>query len=217
MGGNLKHRKLFKNITINLCGQLFAIDEDAYELLSTYEQSLRNYFRQREGGEEIADDIEARIAELLNEQKQSGTEAITIDHVREVIHRIGKPEELEGEEASSDSSQKEGKPSGSNEDDSAQPHSSLTGGVGSGPAGGKATKRLYRDPADKKLMGVLSGFAAYFGGDVLWWRLGFAACVLLSFVVPAASISLLQRTRMGYCPHRCLHPARCLDACGRDT
>ena len=31
-------------------------------------------------------------------------------------------------------------------------------------------------------MGVLSGFAAYFGGDVLWWRLGYAACVLLSFV-----------------------------------
>ena len=51
-----------KNITINLCGRLFAIDEDAYEMLSTYEQSLRNYFRTREGGEEIANDIEERIA-----------------------------------------------------------------------------------------------------------------------------------------------------------
>ena len=30
-------------------------------------------------------------------------------------------------------------------------------------------------------MGVLSGFAAYFGGDVLWWRLGYVAAVLLSF------------------------------------
>ena len=70
-----------KNITINLCGRLFNIDEDAYEMLSTYEQSLRNYFRSREGGEEIADDIEARIAELMDELKAQGTEAITIEHV----------------------------------------------------------------------------------------------------------------------------------------
>ena len=46
---------------------------------------------------------------------------------------------------------------------------------------GLSNKRLYRNPTDKKMMGVLSGFAAYFGGDVLWWRLGYAAIVLLSF------------------------------------
>ena len=86
-----------KNITINLCGRLFAIDEDAYEMLATYEQSLRNYFRTREGGEEIAEDIEARIAELFDEVKQQGTQAINIGHVREVIHRLGKPEEMDGE------------------------------------------------------------------------------------------------------------------------
>ena len=164
-----------KNITINLCGQLFAIDEDAYEMLSTYEQSLRNYFRTREGGEEIADDIEARIAELLDEVKQQGTEAITIEHVTEVIHRIGKPEEME-ESPTSDSSSEGGEAYGSNGNNSAQPRPSLSGGDGDGP-----TKRLFRNPEDKKLMGVLSGFAAYFGGDVLWWRLGYAACVLLSF------------------------------------
>ena len=84
-----------KNITINLCGRLFAIDEDAYEMLATYEQSLRNYFRTREGGEEIAEDLEARIAELFDDLKAQGAEAINIDHVREVIHRIGQPEEME--------------------------------------------------------------------------------------------------------------------------
>ena len=87
-----------KNMTINLCGRLFAIDEDAYEMLATYEQSLRNYFRTREGGEEIAEDLEARIAELFDELKAKGVEAITIDHVREVIHRIGRPEEMEEHE-----------------------------------------------------------------------------------------------------------------------
>ena len=31
-----------KNITINLCGRLFQIDEDAYELLQHYFESLRH-------------------------------------------------------------------------------------------------------------------------------------------------------------------------------
>ena len=88
-----------KNITINLCGRLFSIDEDAYMMLSTYEQSLRNYFRSREGDEEIADDIEERIAELFEELKQGGTEAITIEHVTEIIHRIGRPEEMDSTES----------------------------------------------------------------------------------------------------------------------
>ena len=161
-----------KNITINLCGRLFAIDEDAYEMLATYEQSLRNYFRTREGGEEIAEDLEARIAELFDELKAQGVEAITIDHVREVIHRIGRPEEME--ESPSPDPSLDGAESENPSDSQQTPLPNKDGG-------GSSSKRLYRNPDDKKLMGVLSGFAAYFGGDVLWWRLGYAAIVLLSF------------------------------------
>ena len=61
-----------KNITINLCGRLYQIDEDAYELLSQYTETLRNYFLKQEDGKEIADDIEERIAELLDELKAQG-------------------------------------------------------------------------------------------------------------------------------------------------
>ena len=172
-----------KNITINLCGRLFAIDEDAYEMLATYEQSLRNYFRTREGGEEIAEDLEARIAELFDELKAKGVEAINIEHVREVIHRIGRPEEMEEqptpERPTPNPSQREGSSERQNTSGNESP--SLGEGIGVGRSGGLSSKRLYRDPDDKKLMGVLSGFAAYFGGDVLWWRLGYAAIVLLSF------------------------------------
>ena len=168
-----------KNITINLCGRLFAIDEDAYEMLATYEQSLRNYFRTREGGEEIAEDLEARIAELFDELKAKGVEAINIDHVREVIHRIGRPEEMEeqptNERPTPNPSPREG--SSSRQQTSGHESPSLREGIGVG----RSSKRLFRNPDDKKLMGVLSGFAAYFGGDVLWWRLGYVAAVLLSF------------------------------------
>lgn len=85
-----------KNITINLCGRLFNIDEDAYELLRNYIDTLRNYFARQEGGNEIADDLEERIAELLDELKSQGVEAINIDHVKEVVRRVGQPEEMEG-------------------------------------------------------------------------------------------------------------------------
>ena len=158
-----------KNITINLCGRLFSIDEDAYEMLSTYEQSLRNYFRSHESGEEIVEDIEARIAELLYELKEQGTEAVTIENITEIIQRIGKPEEIDN--LSPDPSPvSEGKSNG-NENPAASP---FTNGIGA--------KRLYRDPYDKKLMGVLSGIAAYFGIDSLWCRLGYVAAIILSFV-----------------------------------
>ena len=54
-----------KNISINIFGTIYAIDEDAYQLLENYLQSMKSYFQRQEGGEEIADDIEHRVAELL--------------------------------------------------------------------------------------------------------------------------------------------------------
>ena len=78
-----------KNITINLFGSLYAIDEDAYELLNQYQNNMRRYFSRKEGGEEIAEDIERRIAELFDELKASGVEAITIEHVRDIISSCG--------------------------------------------------------------------------------------------------------------------------------
>lgn len=83
-----------KNITINLYGSLYQIDEDAYQLLQTYEDSMRAYFAKHEGGAEISDDIEHRIAELLSELKAQGREAIDIDDVQSIIKRIGQPEEM---------------------------------------------------------------------------------------------------------------------------
>ena len=137
-----------KNITINLFGQLYNIDEDAYELLNNYEESLRHHFSKQEDGAEIFNDIEARIAELLSEQKAKGVEAISIEHVQDIIKRIGAPEEIDREEAElSDGEQVSQKAS--------------------------APKRLYRDMENRMVAGVLAGFANYFGGDRTWWRIGF--------------------------------------------
>ena len=43
-----------KNISINLFGVLYNIDEDAYNLLDSYLQSMQRYFSRQAGGAEIA-------------------------------------------------------------------------------------------------------------------------------------------------------------------
>ena len=166
-----------KNITINLCGRLFQIDEDAYELLQQYIESLRQSFGHEAGGEEIVNDIEARIAELFAELKQQGIEAITIEHVKDIITRIGKPEELKGEEETNDSE------NGGHKYDSFQ---TAAQGIKDSFRARTAGKRLYRNPNDKMVAGVLSGIATYTGSDVTWWRIGFLLLVLGSnfFLAP---------------------------------
>ena len=42
-----------KNITINLFGTLYNIDEDAYQLLDNYLQSMKRYFSTKDGGEQV--------------------------------------------------------------------------------------------------------------------------------------------------------------------
>lgn len=172
-----------KNITINMLGRLYAIDEDAYGLLQQYIDTLRSYFAHKPDGKEIADDIEARIAELFDDLKAQGVEAINIQHVQDIITRIGDPKEMVEDELQDEETDEQ------NEE----------------PAGEKSTvnrlkeevmayfdrlrksgKRLYRDPTDKKITGLLAGCAHYFGGDPLWWRL---ACVFLVFITLDTSLS----------------------------
>lgn len=172
-----------KNITINMLGRLYAIDEDAYGLLQQYIDTLRSYFAHKPDGKEIADDIEARIAELFDDLKAQGVEAINIQHVQNIITRIGDPKEMVEEEplneetAMQEEEQAEEKSMGSRLKEEIVAYFERLR---------KSGKRLYRDPTDKKITGLLAGCARYFGGDPLWWRL---ACVLLVFITFNASLS----------------------------
>ena len=170
-----------KNITINLCGRLFQIDEDAYSMLQNYIDSLRSHFGHQAEGDEIVNDIEERIAELFDELKTRHIEAITIEHVKDIITRIGKPEELAGEEQKEDFSWQQ-------ESHRVYDHvrSKMSG------------RKLYRNPNDKMLAGVLSGIAAYTNTDVTFWRLGtvlftffygvgFIIYLVLAIVLPQAN------------------------------
>ena len=90
-----------KNININLFGTLYNIDEDAYNLLENYLNSMQRYFNRQEGGEEVADDIEHRVAELLWKKREAGMTAVDINVVKEIIDTIGSAEDIAGESRTS--------------------------------------------------------------------------------------------------------------------
>ena len=137
-----------KNIQINLCGRLYQIDEDAYQLLSHYTETLRNYFMKQEGGSEIADDIEQRIAELFDELVASGTQAITIENVQNIINQIGDLKDItENDEQTS----KEKNSTYQQTQKATHLHEMLN------------KKKFYRDTTNNVLFGVLAGASHYMG------------------------------------------------------
>ncbi|MBE6339206.1 MAG: PspC domain-containing protein [Bacteroidales bacterium] len=138
-----------KNININMFGTIYSIDEDACKLLEEYIADIKHRFSQQDGGEEIADDIEHRIAELLWERKEAGVETIDIMTIKTILKQIGQPEQLsENETTSNDAAQNE------SETDKKE-----------GKEKNKTARKLFRDSQDKKLGGVLSGLRYYFGAN----------------------------------------------------
>lgn len=183
-----------KNITINLAGQLFAIDEDAYGLLLDYTETLRRYYRRQSEGEEVVDDIEARIAELFSELKDHGYNAITIEHVQTIIERIGRLEDITD---GGDSTEHGAHAEGGNSDHLGAAGAAQAMGEGVRGAWNKVRsgKRFYRDSENKMLAGVLAGFSRYFGGDVVIWRVIF----LLLLFAPIPFFSNFFNGLSGFC------------------
>ena len=79
-----------KIININLSGRVIPIEDSAYEKLQAYVESLRRYFSNEEGRDEIINDIESRIAELMNDKVRKGAACVTEADVEEIIAINGK-------------------------------------------------------------------------------------------------------------------------------
>ena len=190
-----------KNININLFGAIYAIDEDAYNLLDNYLNNMKSYFDKREGGDEIADDIEHRVAEHLWMLKEQGQGAVDIETVKRIISSIGNPAEVDGssEEGVSfgkkDSTKDAGaKRPGTSDDKAETSDSSHTADDQHKETGnGKwidrllhyvKTHRFYRDGKDKIAGGVISGLRHYCGGgDIVVWRVCAVLLTLATFTL----------------------------------
>lgn len=154
-----------KVININFQGRVIPIEEAAYDMLKQYVESLRRFFADEEGRDEIINDIEGRIAELFGESLKKGNTCITDADVNQIIESMGRPEDFEGEE-SKVKSQLGGEQSSSKS-------SHHTTESEAAPRG-----RLYRNENDKILGGVCGGLATYLRVDTTIVRLVFA---LISF------------------------------------
>src|SRR5678815_4927232 len=102
-----------KVININFQGRVIPIEETAYEILKQYIESLRQFFANEEGRDEIINDIEGRIGELFSDILKKGAACITDADVHSIINSIGRPEDFEAEDAGTAKTESRGQSSSS--------------------------------------------------------------------------------------------------------
>ena len=81
-----------KTMNINIAGQLFRIDEDAWEILTHYLDHVATRFRKEQGGDETLADIESRIAEIFGGGKEPPV-LVSKEMVSDMINTMGAPED----------------------------------------------------------------------------------------------------------------------------
>lgn len=185
-----------KVININFQGRVIPIEESAYDMLKQYVESLRKFFANEEGRDEIINDIEGRIAELFGDSLKKGAICITDDTVNEIINSMGRPEDFEGEEGNV--------------------HSQLGGegasqstNTGSASTESAPRGRLHRDDNEKILGGVCGGLANYLRIDPTIVRLVFALItfmggsgillyILLWIILPSKPLDSVTSTKRLY-------------------
>jgi len=191
-----------KIININLSGRVIPIEDSAYEKLQAYIESLRRYFANEEGRDEIINDIESRVAELLHEKIRKGADSVKDEDVIEVITSMGTVEDFEAEE----------KETASAAAATTAASQQSTADIGTGSYTQTSTKReksrLYRDSGDKMIGGVCSGIANYLGIDPAIVRilfaiisfggfgLGFLAYIILWIVLPPRDLEGFSGKRL---------------------
>ena len=146
-----------KIININLSGRVIPIEDSAYEKLQSYIESLRRHFANEEGRDEIINDIESRIAELMNDKVRKGATCITDADIDEIAASMGRPEDFDEEtvESTADTSKQNAQ-----QEYAYSEH--------------RARRRLYRNSGDKFIGGVCSGIANYLNTDPAIVRILFA-------------------------------------------
>lgn len=175
-----------KNISINLQGIIFHIEEDGYEVLSRYLAEVKAHFSGYRGHEEIVADIEGRIAEIFAARLSGIKQVISLDDVLAMTAKMGRVSDFQSADDA--------------EDDDELLAEAVASGTAAGTYTGTGTKtsytspaattsatatpsdeprRLYRDMANRKVAGVAGGIARYFAINPLWIRLGFLGLLIL--------------------------------------
>lgn len=162
-----------KAIRIHITGYIFNIEEDAYEVLEKWLESVSNQYADEEDGDEIFKDIEMRVAELFH-GKVGKEGVVSLTEVNDVIITMGQPEEFEEEEIPREKKPENKKTYSGKEKKSR-----------------KKNSRLYRDEESKVFGGVCSGLGHYFGIDPVFIRLAFILATVIAGFGPVIYIVLM--------------------------
>ena len=162
-----------KNISINISGIIFHIEEDGYEILRNYLESISLYFASYEDNKEIIEDIESRIAEIFIARLSITKEVITKEDVEFVVVKMGNVADFEAAEDTA----------GQEEPRYQREYYSSTTSTGA--------RRLVRDTKRKLLGGVAAGIAYYFKTDPLWIRILILVLLFSDFFVSAGAITFV--------------------------
>ncbi|QJX49116.1 PspC domain-containing protein [Hymenobacter taeanensis] len=183
-----------KNISINLQGMIFHIEEDGYEVLGRYLAEVKAHFSGYRGHEEIVADIESRIAELFAARLSGVKQVITLEDVEAMTAKMGRVSDFQSADEAEDdeeilaeavaSGTAQGTYTGSRSSTGGYSNHSGRATTDSGtstapPLEEPGTKRLYRDMAHRKIAGVAAGLGQYFSVNPLWIRLGFLALFII--------------------------------------
>jgi phage shock protein PspC (stress-responsive transcriptional regulator) len=144
-----------KVINITLNSVVFAIEQDAYDVLDSYLEQIKTRLNESVDQLEIITDIESAIAEKLVALGRSEKIAVSIYDVEQMRTQMGTPADFG--------------------DDAVGEHSSQT------TADTQLKQRqLFRDTDDAVIAGVASGIAKYFSIDPVLVRIAFVASVFLN-------------------------------------
>jgi phage shock protein PspC (stress-responsive transcriptional regulator) len=182
-----------KNISINLQGMIFHIEEDGYEVLGRYLAEVKAHFSGYRGHEEIVADIESRIAELFAARLSSLKQVITLEDVEAMTAKMGRVSDFQSADEADEDEEilAEAVASGTAQGTYTGPTGSAGryatgsgrttegGSTATPPVEEPGTKRLYRDMAHRKVAGVAAGLGNYFAVNPLWIRLGFLALFII--------------------------------------
>lgn len=176
-----------KIININFQGRVIPIEESAYDILKQYIDSLRKYFANEDGRDEIINDIESRVAELFSDRLKRGANCITDDDINSIIASIGRPEDFDAIDA---------EPAAATGSANTNQQQSTYTQPTQGPTFPYSKGRFFRNADDKIIGGVCSGIANYLHLDPVIVRIIFALLfgvlfwvyILLWVIVPSQSV-----------------------------
>lgn len=172
-----------KNISINISGIIFHIEEDGYEVLKNYLDSVNLYFARFEDNKEILADIESRIAEIFLTRISASKQVISMEDVQNLISTMGTIADFAAVEDTEEAFQDFEK---SHTENPHTGHTHTENTYAENPKIESSTReqvkgrRFYRDTSRKILGGVASGLAGHFNVDPIWVRLLFVLVFLSS-------------------------------------